>query len=118
MEVNTGDDSASTINAGHFSLSADGSTSDSASVKWEVPTEDTTEAAKLKYSVYYSKSGPFETVAEVEAGERFGAANQKELTSETITGLSAGTSYYVNVVVTDGNGNKTAFKPTLVLTDN
>ena len=115
MEVNTADAGA-TIDASDFSVTTSDKTSDSATVNWSVPTEDTTEAAKLRYSVYYSKNGPFENVDEVEAGERFGTANQKALTSETITGLEAGTSYYVNVVVTDGNGNKTAYKPTLVLT--
>lgn len=117
MEVNAGNsDENATVNAGNYAVKSTAVTTDSATVEWEVPTEDSTDAANLKYTVYYSTEGPFETVAAVEAGTRFGVANQKELTSETISGLEAGSSYYVNVVVTDGNGQKSVYKPTLVLT--
>lgn len=117
MEVKTADsETNATVNAGNYAVTSTGVTTDSASIKWEVPTEDKTDAKNLKYSVYYSKTGSFETVADVEAGTRFGAANQSDLTSETISGLEAGSSYYVNVVVTDSNGLKSVYKPTLVLT--
>lgn len=116
MEVNTGSADSAKVNAGNYAITGTGVTADSATVKWSVPTEDGTEAKKLKYSVYYSTSGPFETLSQVEAGTRFGTANQSNLTEETITGLEAGSSYYVNVVVTDSNGKKSVFKPTLVLT--
>ncbi len=118
MEVQSGvsDDNPS-VNASNYSVKATDVTSSSASVSWEVPTEDSTAAKELSYTVYYSASGPFETVSQVEAGTRFGTANQKNLTNETITGLEAGSSYYVNVVVTDGNGLKSVYRPTLVLTN-
>ena len=117
MEVNTGSsDENAVINASNHTIKVGDATNNAAAISWQVPTEDSSEANKLKYSVYYSTSGPFETVAQVEAGERFGAANQTNLTSQTITGLAPDSSYYVNVVVTDSNGHKSAYKPTLVLT--
>lgn len=117
MEVKSSDEKTdATVNAANFTVKSTDTTSTSATVKWDVPTEDSREAADLKYTVYYSDKGPFATLEEVEAGTQFGAANQKGLTSETITGLKKGSSYYVNVVVSDSNGNKSVYQPTLVLT--
>lgn len=101
-----------------FSLKATETTRDTVTMEWQVPTEDEEKASKLKYSLYYSKEPGFSTVEEVEKGTLVGLANVSGLTKENITGLEPGTRYYVNVVVTDGNGKKTVYKPVTVNTMN
>lgn len=112
----TGEDTDGTVDASQYKVRLDNTTTSSATVNWTVPTEDETAAGKLKYSVYYSQEGPFDTVEQVEKGKSYGTPNQNNFTSETITGLEPGTAYYVNVVVTDEFGDKSVYSPTLVLT--
>ena len=104
------------VDASTYKVSAVDTTTKSVSIKWSVPTEDSALAANLKYTVYYSQTGPFDTLADVKKGTVFGTAGQKNLTSEEITGLESGKSYYVNVVVEDAKGNQSIYKPTLVVT--
>lgn len=104
------------VDASSYKVSAVDTTDTSVSIKWSVPTEDSETAKNLKYTVYYSKTGPFTTVTNVKTGKIFGTSGQKNLTSEVITGLESGSSYYVNVVVEDENGNLSVYKPTLVVT--
>ncbi|WP_312643782.1 flagellar hook capping FlgD N-terminal domain-containing protein [Hydrogenoanaerobacterium sp.] len=83
---------------------------------WPVPTSDEVIASKLKYTVYYSTGSAFDTVDEVKAGIRFGSSERGGLTSETITGLEPDTTYFINVVVKDGNGKETVYQKTTVTT--
>jgi len=117
MEVQNGSSDSSSMNLSSYPIKATSVTSNSATLKWSVPTEDSTKASGLTYSVYYSTKGPFNTVADVESGTRFGVANQKDFLGETITGLQAGQAYYVNVVVKDAAGTKYVYTPTLVVTN-
>jgi len=117
MEVQDGSGAGSSMNVSSYPIRATAVSKDSATFKWSVPTEDSVKASGLTYSVYYSTKVPFNTVADVEAGTRFGAANQKNFLGETITGLEAGQSYYVNVVVKDAAGTKYVYTPTLVVTN-
>ena len=117
MEVQNGSDDSSSMDVSSFSIKASSVTSNSATVKWSVPTEDAAQASGLKYTVYYSQKGPFSTVSDVESGTRFGAANQQGLLGATITGLAASQAYYVNVLVTDADGNKYVYSPSLVVTN-
>ncbi len=94
-----------------FKLEADSDDYGKIHLKWECPTESETTAAGLKYSVYYSKEGPFDTLEEVEKGTLYGVGQQKDFLEETLTGLEPGTTYYLNVVVTDSAGNKAVYKP-------
>lgn len=119
MEVQTGSsDGNPSVNAGNYPITAGEVTKNSASISWKAPTEDTAAAKKLKYTVYYSQEGPFSKLEEVEKGKIYGSENRAELTEETIKDLEPGTAYYVNVVVTDENGAKSVYKPTLVRTKN
>lgn len=86
-------------------------------LEWPVPTADEEEAAKLTYSLYYSTSDQFSTVEDVERfGQQVGLLDQKDFTEGTIVGLTPGTTYFVNVVVTDSQGNKYVYEPTVVRT--
>lgn len=117
MEIKNDAGSGSSMDLSSYPIQATSVTSDSTTVKWSVPTEDAVEARGLKYSVYYSKSGPFNTVEDVQNGTRYGAANQTGLLSETITGLEAGQAYYINVLVQDADGNKYVYNPTIIVTN-
>lgn len=94
--------------------------SDSADIKWNLPTEDTAIAKNLKYKVYYSADGPFDTLTDVLAGTQVGG-EYKGITDGSelkysLSDLEPGTTYYVNVVVEDENGNKAIYKPVKVST--
>jgi len=117
MEIKTDADKGSSMDVSSFSVRATSVTSNAATVKWSVPTEDSTQAKGLTYSVYYSTKGPFTTVAEVESGTRFGAADQKNILGETITGLESGQAYFVNVLVKDADGKKYVYSPTMAVTN-
>jgi flagellar hook assembly protein FlgD len=117
MEIKNGSGSDSKLDPTSYPLKITSVTSSSAALDWSIPTEDPVEASGLKYSVYYSKEGPFNTATDVEKGTRFGSANQTGLLNETITGLEAGQAYYINVLVQDTDGNKYVYKPTVVVTN-
>ena len=77
-------------------------------LSWNLSTDDSSNTSNLTYKVYYSTTSMGATVAGVEAGTGFGseAAN---ISAKTITGLTANTSYFFNVVVTDEAGNKSIY---------
>ncbi len=96
-------------------------TSNSVDINWKLPTEDEGLYKDLTYEVYYSKEGPFNTVEEIkEKGKVFGGKFQNvtkdDALKTTLTGLDNNTSYYINVVVTDGKGNQAAYKPVVIKT--
>lgn len=91
-------------------------TDTTAKISWKLPTEDEMVLKGLKYTVYYSKEGPFDKLEDVEKGTKFGEG-QENLTEEEITGLSPDTTYFVNVVVEDEKGNKSVYKPVEIRTN-
>lgn len=117
MDVSNGVSSGvSLVTPTNYSVKTEDVDSSSATVKWEVPTEDEASATGLRYTVYYGKEGPFDTVEAVEAGTMAGPKEQKAVTSQSIDGLEAETGYYINVVVTDQNGEKSVYKPVTIKT--
>ena len=109
--------SSSKMDVSKYSVKATSVTSNSATVKWSVPTEDATVASGLKYTVYYSKNGPMKTAAEVQNGTKFGTGNQQDMLGADITGLEAGQTYYINVLVQDADGNKYVYSPATIVTN-
>lgn len=86
-------------------------TENSVNLEWPAATTVTTSKDKVKYTVYYSTDPEFDTPEDVaKKGIMVGTENRTELTSESLKGLKSGTKYYVNVVVTDENGNKSVYK--------
>lgn len=100
-----------------YGLSLVESTSSSAKFVWEVPTtEQNPDAARLRYSVYYSTNSSFDTVADVKKyGKLVGDAEQTGMTEVEIKDLSAGGTYYVNVVVKDIHGKESVYKKQVVV---
>ncbi len=104
------------INAANFDLEAMFITDESATISWEIPTDDPVKAEELQYTVYYSTNSDFDTVDKVENGIMHGTPNQTGLNSALLNYLSPDTTYYVNVVVADAQGNKSVYKPLVVKT--
>ena len=93
-------------------LSASGVTSSGVTINWTKATDNVSSQANLQYLVYYSTSNNIATVANAEAnGTAFGAYTN-DISLKAITGLSAATTYYFNVIVKDEAGNKTAYTST------
>ena len=104
------------LNPQGFKLEAGEVTATTAELTWERPTEDDMSDEVFRYSVHYSLEGPFDTVEAVEQGTLSGTADQKDITQAQLTDLEPGTSYYVNVVVTDSKGNKGVYQPITIRT--
>lgn len=97
-------------------LSLVSTTKTSATLSWDVPSEeDDADAARLRYSVYYSTSGEFDTVEQVKKGNLAGKADQAGISEITIEDLSPGGTYYINVIVKDIHGTEKVYKKQVVL---
>ncbi len=83
----------------------------SAEIWWPAASTHPDVKGTVKYSVYYSTNDEFDTYEQVtQNGTLIGEADRKELTSESLKGLQSNTKYYVNVVVTDQDGNRHIYK--------
>lgn len=88
-------------------------TSTSVTISWNKATDGLTPQTALVYNVYVSDMDPlyqsFDTIAEVEAGTL--VATLTDVAIATVSGLTAGHTYYINVVVQDEEGNKAVYDP-------
>lgn len=100
-----------------YGLSLTSTTPTTATIAWETPTEEEdSNALRLRYTVYYSTSPDFDTVEQVKKGTRVGKEDQTGIDEVSIEGLEPGTTYYVNVVVKDVDGNEKVYKKQPVVT--
>ncbi len=119
MELRSGStQSTLPLDASELSLFNGTVTSGTASFEWQAPSSDITTQEELTYTVYYSQSDEMETVSDVKNnGIVYGETNRKNLLQEHIIGLAADTTYYVNVVVKDSEGNESVYKMSKITTD-
>lgn len=98
-------------------LSLVGTTPNSATVSWEIPTlEQNPDRDRLRYSVYYSTDDRMDTVEEVKKyGRLSGKAEQTGIDEMTIDELAAGGTYYINVIVKDIHGKESVYKKQVVV---
>lgn len=109
--MSVSDSSASSIHPELLDLTVSYLTSSDVELSWSVPTEDSTVAEELKYTIYYSTEEDMNTVNDVkENGTVSGVSNQSNITTHQIVGLEAGTTYYVNVLVTTSDGSEHIYK--------
>ncbi len=98
-----------TITIGDLSLST-------VKLLWTGASDNLTAAGALQYLVVYSTSDDIGTVAEAETnGTAFGSWSA-DVTENTVTGLTAGTVYYFNVLVGDEAGNKGIYTAATAIT--
>lgn len=121
MEIHPPKDSSGSGGEGgvvkDFGLSLVETTENSATIAWETPTEEQDpEAARLRYSVYYSTNPQFDTVEDVKKyGTLSGEADQTGVNEATLQELAAGGTYYINVVVKDIHGKESVYKKQVVV---
>lgn len=84
----------------------------SVKLSWTQGTDNITSTGDLEYKVVYSIANNIGTVDEVETpgGGRVIFLNwTKNISFQTITGLTVNTSYYLNVIIRDAAGNKAVY---------
>jgi hypothetical protein len=78
-------------------------------LSWTKASDNNTEQTALQYCVYWSYSNKIDTVENIEANGTAIDGYGVDFAEKTITTLSAGVSYYFNVVVKDELYNKTCY---------
>ncbi len=68
-------------------------------LSWNKATDDTSAQTALEYLVYRSSSDNLDTVTNIEANGTAVGSYAADIATKDITGLSAGTTYYFNVIV-------------------
>ncbi len=103
-----GDSTAPTA-GGSGVLSFSSVNSSSLTVNWTAGTDNVTAQANLQYLVYYSASNNIASVSNAETNGTAVGSYSSNITTKAVTGLSASTTYYFNVIIKDEAGNKTAY---------
>lgn len=87
-------------------------------ISWAKAADDRTPQANLEYRAYYSTSNNISTPAMAEANGTWNPPMTwtADIGGAILEGLTAGTTYYFNVVVRDGDGNMAAYLTTSVTT--
>jgi hypothetical protein len=95
-------------NSGTITTSSVATTS--LTLNWTAATDDTTSQSDLQYLAYYSTSNNIGSVLNCENnGTAVGSYTANITTKNVTSGLSAGTTYYFNVIVKDTAGNKAVY---------
>ena len=81
----------------------------SLTLNWTEASSTTTDQLSLSYSAYYSTNDNLNSVTDIESnGTELGLLNSGT-TSLAVTSLNADTKYYFNLIVSDPEGNKSAY---------
>lgn len=118
-QIMTLDDSSSSVTkdelekAGSIALIETDTQKNSVSLRWSPPTDND---KGLTYSVYYTTDGSYDKTTV--AGAKQGTVAAVDLTdpNAVITGLEPGTTYFVNVVVKNANGDQAVYQTKTVTT--
>lgn len=78
-------------------------------VSWNAATDNVTAQADLEYRVYYSNADNISTVEDIQANGTALGNWTANMTNATLTGLTDGDNYWVNVLVRDEAGNISAY---------
>ncbi len=119
MEIHSSSNSDSELplDASEMSLFTGTLTSSTASFEWLAPESEITSTEELTYTVYYSANENMDTVNDVKNnGVVYGEEDRRNLSSEVIIGLAPNTTYYVNVLVKDSQGNESVYKKSQIKT--
>jgi hypothetical protein len=81
-------------------------------VSWSKASDNETDQSALEYQVVYSSSDNIGSVSDADANGTVGKDWTADMTNATVEGLDGETTYYLNVIVRDEAGNKTAYTTT------
>ncbi len=89
---------------------------DSISLRWTPPVADEDAASELRYDVYYTTDGSldFSTLSGVKQGVLAGEAMSE--TEILLEGLESGKTHFINVVVTNQNGDQAIYQQSHAVT--
>jgi len=88
-----------------------------ASLSWDLATDNLTPQSNLRYFVYQSLSNNIQTVANCEDnGILANLGGTNNISAYDVSGLIPSTDYWFNVVVADLSGNKAAYTPQALTT--
>jgi YVTN family beta-propeller protein len=90
-------------------LTTSGITTSAITVNWTAATDDVDAPAALEYLLYYSTANNLGSVVAIEANGTPVGTYAANITTQTATGLTSGTTYYFAVIVRDVMGNKAAY---------
>ncbi len=102
-------DTTSPTVGGGGTLSVSGVTSSTLTLSWTQSTDNVTAQNSLEYLVYRSTSSNISNVANMEANGTAIGSYTSGISSVNISGLSASTTYFFNVIVKDTAGNKSSY---------
>ncbi|MEK5232994.1 S-layer homology domain-containing protein [Lysinibacillus sp. FSL K6-0232] len=98
-------------------ITASNITATGVTLDWAKAFDDITAQENLAYRVYQSSSNNMDTVEAIEAnGTPLENDYTKDIHSFNVTGLTANTTYYFNIIVQDADGNKSAYTTQQVTT--
>lgn len=90
-------------------ITAESVTYTSFTLNWTAATDNTTAQADLLYAVYQSASNNISELMTCENNGTIILDYTADITTLDVTDLSAGATYYFNVIVKDDNGNKACY---------
>ncbi len=85
-------------------------------LNWNKATDNASAPTALQYLVYRSGSNNLGSVANIEANAAPLGSFAADISTKAVTGLTAETTYYFNVIVKDEAGNKTCYTTKQVTT--
>ena len=107
----TYDITAPTVSDGTITISNVATTS--LTLSWSKATDSASAQADLQYKVYYSESDNIDTVENIEENGTAPEGWTTDIATKDVTGLTAATNYYFNLIVRDEAGIKTAYTSVL-----
>lgn len=119
MQIHSNDaSSGSSVDVSYKGIEVSEITSAGATFNWSAATTNPDTVGEVKYNVYYSVSSLMDDVDKIkEYGTLMGDADRTELYEEFISGLQSGTTYYVNVIVTDEYNVEHAYQKVMFKTE-
>jgi len=97
-------------------ISSSNITQTGVTLTWNKATDDTSAQTALQYLVYRSSSNNLDSVTNIETNGTAISSYTADIATKAVTGLTAGTTYYFNVIVKDEAGNKTCYTAKSVTT--
>jgi hypothetical protein len=109
-ETGGGDSNAPTPGSG--GLLASNVVGNNATITWTKATDDQTLQPSLQYEVRLSTNNDIDTIAKAESYGAIVVPYAADINSAVVPGLTAGATYFFNVIVKDEAGNKSIYVPT------
>lgn len=107
--LNDSSDSNAPIPGNSGLITAVSFTSNSVTLSWVRATDNTSDQANLRYSVYYSSVNNISSVSNIETNGNLFGVQLTNTNSQEVTGLNPNSGYYFNIIVQDEAGNKACY---------